>query len=192
MKLADTGARRKTRSEYYQMAEAGLLHGQRVELIRGEIVFMSPQDSQHATCITLADNAFRKLFGNGFVIRVQMPLRLGLDSDPEPDIAIVPGEPQDFARAHPTGASLVFEASGASLEYDRAVKGSLYAEAAIPEFWIANLIDRQLEVCRDPAPSPAGQGGFNYREKKIYALEDRISPLASPQAALKVAELFPS
>ena len=109
MELAQPRTVRWTRDEYYKMVETGLFNGRRVELIRGDIFEMTPQESLHATGVSLVDYALRPLFDEGFVIRIQLPLSLGRDSDPEPDVAVVTGTPRDYVEAHPMSADLVVE-----------------------------------------------------------------------------------
>ncbi|MBI3799790.1 MAG: Uma2 family endonuclease, partial [Deltaproteobacteria bacterium] len=175
-----------TREEYYKMAEAGVFRpGERVELIGGRIVTMSPQNSPHFTAICLAEDALRAIFGTGYVVRVQGPLDLNPSSQPEPDIAIVRGSVRDHAHAHPTTALLVVEVSESSLAFDRGEKASLYASADIPECWIVNLPDHRLEVYRDPVPMTKQPYGYGYRTCTHYFAADLVTPLAVPQGALK-------
>ena len=180
-----------TRDEYYKMAEAGLFEGKHVELIEGRIIEMSPMGSAHATSVSLVGDAFRSGFGHGFFVRSQMPLDLGDLSEPEPDIAVVPGKARDYTNAHPKTAVLIVEVSESSLDYDRTEKASLYAEAGIPDYWVLNLIDRRLEVRRDPAPDPNELYGFGYKKVTILYAGDLVSPLAVPQASIAVADLLP-
>ncbi len=191
MKLTKPKAIRWTRDEYYKMAQANLFGKHRVELIKGEIIEMSPQDSLHATGIRLVDVALRRIFAKGFLISVQLPLSLNLDSDPEPDIAVVPGSPRDYVKHHPRTAILVVKVADTSLEYDRREKASLYAEAGIPEYWIVNLLDRSLEDHRDPCADPKKPFGFGYASVSTLAPSDSIAPLALPEAFLSVSDLLP-
>jgi Uma2 family endonuclease len=182
---------RWTRDEYYRMAELGFFSGRRVELIKGEVIEMSPQDSLHASAIVLLDNAVRTIFGRGFVVRTQLPLSLGLDSDPEPDIVILKGGPRDHVRSHPDSAVLIIEAAGSSLEHDRTRKLSLYAQAGIQDYWIANLVDGNLEVYRKPREAPEEPFGFGYGEKTVLLPTQSVSPLALPGAGILVSDLLP-
>ena len=181
-----------TREEYYKMAEVGVFRpGERVELIGGRIVTMSPQNSPHFTAICLAEDALRTIFGAGYAVRVQGPLDLSPSSQPEPDIAVVRGSIRDYASDHPTTALLVVEVSETSLTFDRGEKASLYASAGIPEYWIVNLLDRRLEVYRDPVPMPGQPYGYGYRNYTHYFAADEVATLAAPQGAIKVADLLP-
>ena len=181
-----------TREEYYKMAEAGVLRpGERVELIGGRIITMSPQNSPHFTAIRLAEDALRIIFRAGYDVRVQGPLDLSPASQPEPDIAVVRGNVRDHAHAHPTTALLVVEVSESSLAFDRGEKASLYASADIPEYWIVNLLDRRLEVYRDPVPLAGQPYGYGYRTCTHYFAADLVTPLAAPSETIKVADLLP-
>ena len=181
-----------TREEYYKMAEAGVFRpSERVELIGGRIVTMSPQNSPHATALTLAHEELRTLFGTGYVVRIQLPLDLSPSSQPEPDITVVRGSVRDYASTHPTTALLVVEISESTLAFDRGEKASLYASAGIPEYWIVNLLDRRLEVYRDPVPMPGQPYGYGYRNCTHYFAADGVATLAAPQEAIKVADLLP-
>lgn len=176
--------RRFTREEYYRMAEMGLFDGERVELIEGDIVRMSPVSPLHGEIVTLIAEKLWTLFGRGYRVRVQQPLAIG-DSEPQPDIAVVPGKPGDYREAHPTTAILVVEVAQTSAEYDREVKAPLYARAGIPEYWIVNLDEGCIEVYRDPAPM--GEG-YIYRSRRIYTQGEQITCLNNPEATVKVEE----
>lgn len=191
MKLAEPKSIRWTREEYYKMAVSGLFDGRRVELIHGEIFEMSPQDSLHASGITMVNRCLSRNFTQSFLVRVQLPVALGLESDPEPDFAIVQGEVSDYLQAHPSTAVLVIEVSVSSLEYDRTIKLQLYAEAGIPEYWIINLVDRRLEVYRQPQKSSSDPNSVDYGWRQVLTAQDSISPLSLPQASIPVAELLP-
>jgi Uma2 family endonuclease len=148
--------RRWTRAEYERMAETGVLRpDERVELLDGEILLvMTPQNSPHAAVIGKTEDVLRQTFGRGIWVRTQMPLILDPDSEPEPDLAVVPGSPSDYVQEHPRTALLVVEVADTTLEKDRGRKAATYARAGIPEYWIVNLVDHCLEVYRDPIASP--------------------------------------
>jgi Uma2 family endonuclease len=150
--IAEPKAHKWTREELLRMWAMGLLEGQRVELIEGEVIEMNPLSSLHATAVTLATGALREKFGKEWVVRVQNPLSLGIHSEPHPDIAVVAGNARDFRDEHPNTASLIVEVADSSLAYDRSCKAAIYAEGKIPEYWIVNLQERLLEVYRHPVP----------------------------------------
>lgn len=181
-----------TREEYYKMAELGVFKpGERVELIGGRVVAMSPQYSPHFTAICLAADELRTIFGSGFVIRVQGPLDVSPTSQPEPDIAVVRGAVRDYAKAHPTIAELVVEVSESTLAFDRGEKASLYASVSIPEYWVLNLVDRCVEVHRDPIPISGQPYGYGYRSRVQYFANDTVAPTAASAGAVKVVDLLP-
>jgi Uma2 family endonuclease len=176
---------RWTREEYYQLAEKGFFPpGKRVELIDGVIYEMSPQKSPHATGISLVLEALRAAFPQGHHVRVQLPLALSDDSEPEPDLAVVSGRPRDYLEDHPKTAALIVEVSHSSSFHDRERKRSRYARSGIPEYWIVDVTGKQLEVYRNP-----GEGG--YQTRLILKTGETVAPLANPKAAIPVADLLP-
>ncbi|MCS3917708.1 Uma2 family endonuclease [Fervidibacter sacchari] len=183
--------RKFSKAEYYRMAEMGFFNGQRVELIDGEVILMSPQEASHATAVGLVADTLQSVFSEGFIVRVQQPLDLGEVHEPEPDVAVVSGQRRDYATSHPKTAVLVVEVALTSVDYDRNVKSSLYAKAGIPEYWLLNLRDRRLEVFREPVPMPEQIFGFGYKSMRIYLPEETVSPLAKPDAKIKVADMLP-
>jgi Uma2 family endonuclease len=189
-----TGVRRRpwTAKEYYRLDRLGFFLGQRVELIEGEIVLVSPQHNPHAASITLTSDVLRALFGPNFWVRVQMTLDLTPYSVPDPDVAVVPGTPRTWAgMANPTTALLLVESSLTTLSYDRNRKGSLYARVNIADYWILNLRRRVLEVYRNPVPDPARRFGFGYADVTVLSPQDYVTPLALPTARILVADLLP-
>lgn len=141
---------RWTRIEYERMVEAGVFHPEaRFELMDGEIIDMTPQGSYHATSIQVIAEYIRQLFSTGYHVRIQMPLALGEDSEPEPDVAVVMGGFMDYRDAHPQTAVLVVEVANSTLAYDR-LKAHSYASHAIPEYWLVNLKENCLEVFQQP------------------------------------------
>ena len=185
-------ARRWTRQQYDRMIEAGVLTPEdRVELIEGEILAMTPQGSAHATGVSLAQEALRAAFGPRVYVRVQLPLALGSDSEPEPDVAVVAGSVRDYRDAHPQSALLVVEVADTTLAYDRDRKGSLYARAGVPEYWIVNLAESLVEVHRDPILMPQERFGWQYRSVDRFGPGDSIAPLSLPRARIAVADLLP-
>jgi Uma2 family endonuclease len=180
-----TGRRNFSRVEYEKMIDAGILgEDEHVELVGGEIVAMSPEGPQHARTIDLCAEALRRAFGAGFTVRVQHPLVFDPDGEPEPDLAVVAGEPRAHLGAHPRAAVLVVEVAESSLAYDRTTKARLYARAGVPEYWIVNLRDRVVEVHREPSA-----GG--YHRVDATSVDGEISPLGAPQACLLAAVLLP-
>lgn len=184
--------RRWTRDEYEKMLEAGVFSpDERVELIDGEILNMTPQKSAHATAIRLTEDALRTAFGAGHDVRTQLPLAIDPYSEPEPDVAVVSGRPRDYRLAHPTMALLIVEVADATLRHDRKRKGSLYARAGVPEYWIVNVLDRRLEVYRDPVLATKARYGWEYQTVRHYASEQEVTPLGATHARVAVEDLLP-
>ncbi|PSQ81221.1 MAG: hypothetical protein BRD46_02655 [Bacteroidetes bacterium QS_8_68_15] len=186
--LADSRARthRFTREQYEQMIEAGVLTPEdRCELLGGQIVDKMPQSSRHFTIISLVDEALCAAYPeNEYTVRVQGPLAVHDDSEPEPDVAVVQGRPRDYVDAHPTTALLVVEVSDTSLRRDRTRKERIYARTGIAAYWVVNLDDESLEVYRDP-----NGDGYDRRE----TLRPPDATLRPPQADadVAVADLLP-
>lgn len=184
--------RKWTRAEYYRMADLGWFDNQRVELIEGTVVKMPPQKNFHGISIGLAEVAAEAAFGPRHWVRTQLPLHLGRRSAPEPDVAVVPGGPRDYtATGHPTTALLIIEISETTLAYDCCRKASLYARAKIADYWIVNLIDRRLEVRRNPTPDPSQRYSWRYQDVLLLGPRDRIAPLAFPKKRITSADLLP-
>ena len=159
--------RRWTRVEYDRLIEAGFFRpGDPVELLGGQMIVAEPQGSRHFAALRATQEALRAAFGAGWEIRGQGPIALDEESEPEPDLAVVPGTFRDYRAAHPSSPALVVEISEASLALDRAHKGSLCARAGLADYWIVNLPERCLEVYRDPSPTrPPHSGGDTTRSR---------------------------
>ena len=176
MKQVPLTLRRWTRSEYDRLVHLGMLHDEPVELVGGHLVVAEPQGSYHASVLGAASDALRALLPHGWLVRIQMPVALDDESEPEPDVAVVPGEWADYRTSHPSRPVLVVEVSESSLSFDREDKGSLYARAGVRDYWIVNLVDRTLEVYRDPEPHPAAPYGWRYRLVERLRPADIVSP----------------
>jgi Uma2 family endonuclease len=177
--------------EYYQMAELGFFHGKRVELIEGEIIEMSPMNKAHATSVRKTLDCLRLVFKENYLIDSQLPVSFSKITEPEPDIAVIEGKIEDFVNSHPKTAALIIEISDATLSYDRNRKASLYAKNKIQDYWVVNLKDRRLEVYRRPIKDKNSFYGFGYAERLIFTDKETASPLAAPDAKIKVADLLP-
>lgn len=183
--------RRWTRQEYERMAETGILvPDERVELLDGEIIRMTPQGARHARAICAAEDALRRVFQVGFHIRVQLPLALEPFSEPEPDLSVVPGSWRDYEKSHPGSPVLIVEVADTTLAFDRGNKGSLYARAAVPDYWIVNLLELRIEVYRVPAARSEARYGWAYDSMEYFRGGERISPLILPAATVSVADLL--
>lgn len=172
-----------TLDEFERMVEAGIFdQDERLELLDGEIVQMSPIGSPHAWCVMRLTRAFAPLH-TWIIASVQNPIRLPDRSQPQPDLALLrPDTPQD---RHPEPAEilLVIEVADTSLRTDRDVKGPLYGKGGIPELWIVDLIAERIEVHREP--SAAG-----YQLIRIFVRGQQLSPLFDPEFKISVDEIL--
>lgn len=190
--------------EYYRLSELGFFNGKRVELIEGEIFVkyeytevgvgkheMRAMSSLHFAGVNIAAEVMREIFKEKYFVSVQCPINMGECSELEPDISIIEGTARDFKEAIPKTAALIIEISDASLFYDRSKKASLYARAAVQDYWIVNLKDRRLEIYRRPFKNKTAFYGFSFGEIRIFTEKDWVSPLAAPNAKIKIADFLP-
>lgn len=175
---------RWSRAEYDHMVAAGVFHPEaRLELVDGEIIEMSPQGSLHATTIQLLAGLAGRLFGEGYHLRIQMPLALDDASEPEPDIAVVRGHFLDYREAHPATAELVIEVADASVRYDRQTEAALYARCGIPDYWLVNIAQQRLEVFQQP------ENG-RYRSYRRLKRGEVFTPAGRPDQVVEVAAVL--
>jgi len=184
--------RRWTRAEYERLIEFGMLEPvEPVELLGGELMVSEPQGSAHYTAIGLVEDALRATLRPGWLIRSQGPVALTDDSEPEPDIAVTRGTRRDYRDDHPSRPALVVEVAEASLALDREHKGSLYARAGVADYWILNLVDRVLEIHREPREDPAARFGWRYAWTEVLSSGSSTAPLVAPGARISVSDLLP-
>ncbi len=174
-----------TLRQYERMVESGVLDDRRVELIRGEIREMSPIGPEHEDVVDqLTDWSTQEPVKKAVRLRVQNSIGLpGLETAPQPDIVWVARGRYRSARPMARDVLLVIEVADSSLSEDRGEKLGLYAQAGIAEYWIANLIDHCVEVCRDPE-------GSRYRNVTIHRGSEEVRPLALPDVVLRPSWLF--
>ena len=186
------GIRRWARVEYERLVELGVFQpGERLELIDGLLVVREPQGSRHAAAIRRVLAALRGALGDAWQIDSQLPVALDEDSEPEPDVAVVPRDPAAYRDAHPSRAVLIVEVAGTSYRIDREYKASLYARAGIADYWIVDLVHDTLEVHREPEASPAALYGWRYRNIEMLRPPATVVPLAAPGSSVPVADLLP-
>jgi Uma2 family endonuclease len=184
--------RRWTRAEYERLIEVGVFRpGEPVELLGGQLVVSEPQKSAHHTAVGLVEDALRSALPAGWLVRSQGPIELDDDSEPEPDVAIVPGDRRTYRHRHPSRPVLVVEVSESSLAFDREHKGGLYARARLEDYWIVNLIDRVLEIYRQPVADAAAPFGWRYGSREVRGPEALVELLAVPGTHVRVADLLP-
>src|SRR5919106_1160451 len=187
----ESAIRRWKRVEYERLIDKGVFTpGERLELIDGLLLVAEPQSSSHFTAVRLAAVALTRAFGAGWDVRTQGPIALDDASEPEPDVAVVRVGPRDYAEAHPADPVLVVEVALTSLAFDREHKSSLYARAGRPEYWIVNLVDRVLEVRREPRPVASAPYAWDYDDVETLRPGERARPLAAPAARIAVMRML--
>jgi Uma2 family endonuclease len=184
--------RRWTRHEYERLIDHGFLdEDDPIELLDGLLLVKEPQHSPHSTSLVLVAKALEPAFGAGWFVRTQCPIILDDRSEPEPDVCVVRGSPRDYVQAHPRYPALVVEVAQSGLRVARGRKATAYARARIADYWIVNLVDRVLEVHREPArPGPARRR-WGYAAIETLGVDAAIAPLAAPAAPIRVADLLP-
>ena len=178
--------------EYHRLiADGYFASDERFELLEGLIVQKLPRDPVHDAALMIAEELLRARLPEGWRLRVQSAITTG-DSEPEPDLAIVHGQPRDFVARHPgpDDLALVVEVSNTTLHDDRSIKQRIYARAGVRTYWIINLVDRRVEVYEDPSiaePAPA------YRRRTDFGPETEVPLAIGPTrvAAVAVVELLP-
>src|SRR5262245_32810072 len=182
---------RWTRIEYDRLVDLGAFEGEPLELIGGQLMVAEPKGPYHSAAVTAVDYALRAALPSGWIVRNQQSVSLDDESEPEPDLAVVPGRPWDYRYAHPQRPALTVEVADSSLQFDRQQKGSLYARAGIEDYWIVNLVNRVVEIYRDPGPDPAAPYGWRYRSVVSAAPPAVVAPLAFASSLIAVADLLP-
>ncbi len=183
---ADIAKKLFTVDDYYRMAEAGILKPEdRVELIEGEIVEMSPIGNRHAGCVNRITDLFTFSFRGKAIVTVQNPARLNKYNEPQPDIILAKVRADYYASGHPTPEDifLMFEISDRSLRYDRNVKVPIYARLGVPEVWIGDLEHDHVLVFRDPVSESYGTNLVLHRGDSLWVS-------AFPEIVFKVEDLL--
>ena len=169
------------------MAEAGILaRDERVELLDGDVIVMPPIGNWHASNVDFFTNTFPAQLHRRAVVRVQNPVRLDDNSQPQPDVMLLRWRDDFYRDGHPGPADvlLLIEVSDSSVDFDRNEKLSAYAAAGIPEVWIVNRPDRRIESYSDP-------DGDQYATVRRYGVGESIAPRAFPDVVLQVDQIIP-
>jgi Uma2 family endonuclease len=174
------------RTEYDRLVLLGMLRGENVELLYGRLVRMSPQGEPQVFSVTRLNKLLVRALGDRAEVRVQAPFGASDVSEPEPDLAIV--APGDYLQEHPSRTFLLIEVADSSLQDDRRIKGPLYAAAAVPEYWIVDVVVGVVEVHRDPRADGYASVTRHGRDAvlTVPGLEDvvvRVSDIVPPQGA---------
>src|SRR5262245_11012214 len=191
MTQAPLTARRWKRLEYDRLVDLGVFEGEPLELIGGQLIVAETKGTYHSSAVPAVVYALRAALPPGWIVRNHQSVSLDDESEPEPDLAVVPGRPWDYRYAHPQRPALTVEVADSSLQFDRQQKGSLYARARIEDYWIVNLVDRVVEIYRDPGPDPAAPYGWRYRSVVSVAPPAVVAPLAFASSPIAVADLLP-
>jgi Uma2 family endonuclease len=172
-----------TIDEYHQMIASRILENRRVELLKGEIVEMSPEGEPHAYFSSEAGEYLIRLLGDRAAIRFAKPITLPNDSEPEPDIAIVQRLGREYLEHHPYPENIfwLIEYSDSTLVKDLETKTKIYAEVGIPEYWVVNLKSRYLIIFRDPQ-----DGDY---ASKLTLKAGTVNPLAFPDVGISVSAI---
>ena len=183
---------RWTRHAYARLIDHGFLdEDDPIELLDGLLLVKEPQTSSHRTAVLLAAQALQRAFGAGWFVQTQSPIILGARSEPEPDVSVVRGTLRDYVGEHPRFPALVVEVALSGLRIARGRKVAAYASGGIADYWIVNLVDRVLEVHREPArPGPA-LPRWRYLAVETLDAGGAVAPLAVPSAIVRVADLLP-
>ena len=179
--------RKFTVAEYYRLAAADILRpAERVELIQGEIIVMAPIGIRHAGEVDRLARVFYRQANDRFLVRVQNPIRLEENSEPEPDLALLRFRADEYFAGHPAPEDtlLVVEVADTTLAYDREVKAKLYAAAGIPQMLIMDLNGDCIEDLTDPGPD-------GYRRRLIRRRGENLRLVALPDLEFAVADLLP-
>lgn len=181
--------RRFSVDEYHRISEAGILsEDERIELISGRIRKMTPISSRHSACVSFLNRKLRAVEENA-IVRIQDPIILDDETEPQPDIAIVKFKANDYADSHPSAEDvlLIIEVAETSLEEDRHIKLPRYADAMIPEVWIFNLIDNIVEIYNEPLILANGISG--YHKRKDVKSGETITSMSFPDLEIVVPNL---
>ncbi|RMG14748.1 MAG: Uma2 family endonuclease, partial [Cyanobacteria bacterium J055] len=174
--MTQTAVKKFSLEEYHRLAEIGFFQeDDRIELIRGEIVKMVAKGTAHVFCCRNLIKELSLLIEDRAILQCQDPITLPNNSEPEPDFTIARPREDRYLSHHPYPEDiiLVIEISDSSLEYDRAVKLPLYAEAGIPHYWIVNLLELQLEAYSNPYQKV--RGDFDYSQRQILLPNSSIA-----------------
>lgn len=184
--MTSTKQRLWTVDEYHRMAETGILGAEeRVELIDGQIVPMSPKNPPHSAITQRASNYLREILTGLAFIRVQEPIHISLHSEPEPDVALVLIDPNDYDDHHPEPAEvfLVIEVADSTLKYDLKKKAATYAKAKIVEYWVVDVNNKRVFVKRNP-------GEKTYHRETVLERDATTSLLAFPDVNVSIERFF--
>ncbi|MFN6498249.1 MAG: Uma2 family endonuclease [Nostoc sp. DedQUE01] len=178
--------RKFTVEQYQKMIESGILtQDDRVELIRGEIIDMSPIGTKHAACVKRLNKLLSQKLRDRVLIAIQDPVKLNDNSQPQPDVALLKPRDDFYATAHPQPQDifLLVEVADSTIEYDREEKIPLYAEANIIEVWLVDIKEEIVEIYQQPTAA-----GYQLMQK--FASSQTLSIPCFPDVNITVNEIF--
>jgi Uma2 family endonuclease len=178
--------RRFTADDYCRMAEVGILSPRdRVELVDGEVVTMSPIGPRHGAAVARATRALVTQARDAAIVRVQSPVRLDFYTQPEPDVVLARPRADFYATAHPGAADvlLIVEVAEWSIDYDLEVKAPLYARNGVPEYWVVDLNENRVLCHSEPADGA-------YRKVRTCGRGEPLAPLLLPACVIRSDELI--
>jgi Uma2 family endonuclease len=171
------------RAEYDKLTELGEFGDERLELIYGTVVKMSPKGAMHESVSQRINRIFVRAFDGVASVRIQSPFAASDGSEPEPDLALVPLG--DYPTAHPQVAHVIVEIAHSSLAFDRSTKAKLYAECGVPEYWIVNLVDLRIEVYTESVRGV-------YMRTTPFQRGDVIRTIAFSNVEIAVSDVLPT
>jgi Uma2 family endonuclease len=177
--------KRWTKEEYYLAVDRGVITDMRVYLYHGELIQMPAIGALHARGVSKVNSWAVRTFDPQWVVRCQLPFDMPDDTAPQPEFAVVTTE-QDTRLPHPNAAVLIIEVADSSIELDQDMAFE-YAAAGVPEYWIVNVRDRNVEIFREPQRDPASPMGHRYAWHQTFQETESISPLARPNELVNVA-----
>lgn len=184
--MVSTKAKLWTVDDYHRMVETGILtEGDRVELLEGQIIEMNPQLPPHAATTQRAFRYLDRLLETVAYVRMQLPITLRPKSEPEPDIAVVRIDPNEYGDRHPAPDEifLVIEVADSTLLSDRQQKAPIYAKAGIADYWILDVNSKQVHVFREPTQE-------GYQQETLLTANTVLAPVAFPDIRISLNQLF--
>lgn len=182
VELPQSQIRRLKRDEYDRLVDLGCFENERVELLYGMLVEMSPQKPPHSSAVRRLTRQFQRVCADGRAdFLIQSPILAAGESEPEPDLALIPR--REYGDAHPDEALLICEVAWSSHHVDRTIKTALYAESGFPEYWLVDLKGACVEVYRAPVDG-------RYTVASQHGEGDKIAAQAFPDVVIEVATLL--
>lgn len=173
---------------YERLVQAGVLNDPQIELVQGLLVNKMGKNTPHVSTTARTRRRLDRVIPPGRYVREEKPVRIPDFDEPEPDLAVVRGDIEDDEKAHPGpgDVGLLIEVSDSTLPWDRGTKRLVYARSAIPNYWIINLVDRQVEVHTGPTPD-------GYQERRIHRQDETLSVIIAGQEVgrIAVADILP-